>query len=153
MNRWISIPPSSHSQWSSCEPNSEKWCFEEQEEAKEARRFCQTMWVHHKIITKDIFSTRVYVFVKTTVYVSVETITFWKSKLLLVTHVLLLQSQKLMLPFDDIVPKLYNLCFLLISMSCTFLHQLNDINYILIQETRHFHHFMCCFVIKKIIKT
>ena len=107
------------------------------------------MWVHHKITTKDIFSIQVCAFVKTTLYVCSETIMFLKSELLLATRIWLLQSQKLMLLFDDIIPKLYGLCFLLMYMLCIFLYQLNSINCILFQETHHFHHFMCCFMIEK----
>ena len=113
----MSIPPSWHIQLSSCKRIFEKWCFDQEEEGKEASKFCLTKWVHHKIITNDTFSIKLFLFAKITLYICIGTIKFEISDLLLSTRICLLHSQKLMLLFDVDITTLNNLTFSHISTS------------------------------------
>ena len=132
------ILPSLYRQLSGCEKIFEKWCFDEQEEEEEASNFCLTTWVHHKIIAIDTFWTQFCSFTKTALYVCIESITFGKSQPLLGTHLLFLQSQKLILLFDDNDPNLYHLSLLHILTLCMMFYQLHNMNNKVITEIHHF---------------
>ena len=55
----LTVPSLLH-QWSSRERIFEKWCFGEEEEAKEVRRFCKIMLVHHNTMNICSFSTQFF---------------------------------------------------------------------------------------------
>ena len=137
----MSISPSLHRQLSTFEKNSQKWCFDEKEEGGEGHKFCQTMWVHHKIITNDNFSTEFCSFAKTILHVCIETIMFLERWLLAFTRLLFLQSQKLMLLLLVMIPQLFIISFSHIWMICMLFCQFYNMNNNLRAQEYHFDSF------------
>ena len=123
-----SILPSLHTWLSSCEKNFEKWWFDEEEEGKEGRQFCQTKSTQHKIITNDNFSTEFFLFAKTTLYVCIDAIMFQKGELFVSTRILFWQSQKLIVLLVVTIPQSFILSFSQIWMILMLLYQCHDMN-------------------------
>ena len=112
------------------------------------RNFCQTMWVHDKIITKDIFSTQFCLFTKTTVYVCIETIEFQKSGLLASTRILFCNHKNshyfLPPPSQTYISFLYHTYQ---WYTCFFI---NLTTWIIILQQKHIilALFLCCLIVK-----
>ena len=128
MRQKISIPPSLDHWLRSCEKNFGKWCFEEEEEGEEGRKFCQIKSVQHKIITNDNFSTEFFLFAKTTLFVCIDTITFQKDEIFVFTRLLFWQSQKLILLFVITIPQSFMLPFSHIWMIWMVFYQCHNMN-------------------------
>ena len=145
----ISIVPSLHSKFSGCEKKLEKWCFDETGEGEEGRKFCQTMWVHDKVITKDIFLTQFCLFDKTTACVCIN----WDNSLCL--HVSCFCNHKTVekpiLLFVITIAKSYMLSVSYISMVCMLWYELHNMNNDITAEICHLNLFCMFFLCQKTI--